>query len=541
MAGFGQLDLWRLAGPKSYERGERYVDAVVNLRGTAHGARATVHGREPYRVRLSWADGGLSGDCSCPVGQEGAFCKHCVAVGLTLVDLVEEGGDAAQLPLDDGDGVREYLTSLDREALVGLLCEHADRDEGLYRALALRAARDREVPDAAALRREIDNSLRVHGYIDYDGSHDYGGQAGEIISALDDLLEEGHAAEVIPLARRVIDLVSEAMEHVDDSSGYVGAACEQAAEVHARACAAAPPEPAELAQWLLGIQLDGPGWPALAVADYADALGEAGMRLYREEVESRWQALPAPDRSNGHRPWAVTHMMEELATLDGADALVAVLATNLSSPWQYVRIVSALAGERRHADALEWAERGLREHENAWSDQRLVDAAVEQNLALDQLAEAVEVRQRALRARPTFDRYRQLRELGGDGVDHVRARGLLRGAELVRALLADGEHDLAWDAAQDVQCSAALWQELAERRAAGHPLDAAAVFRRLAAGRIEHRNNDGYAAAATLIARVGQLYERAGQAGTFAHYLDDVKIEHRRKRNFMAALAAEGL
>lgn len=120
------------------------------------------------------------------------------------------------------------------------------------------------------------------------------------------------------------------------------------------------------------------------------------------------------------------------------------------------------------------------------------------------------------------------------------ARDLLCGVELVRALLADGEHDRAWDAAQGVHCPEALWLSLTERRAAGHPLDAAVVFRRLAATRIEHRNKDGYAAAARLIARVRALYERAAPSGAFATYLDEVRADHRQKRNFMAALAAEG-
>jgi uncharacterized Zn finger protein len=549
MAGFGQLDLWRLAGQRSYERGERYVDAVVDLRDTVAGVRATVHGSDPYRVRLSWADGRLVGDCSCPVGREGAFCKHCVAVGLVLVDSAEENGADDEGGAAEGGAapprgdLRGYLESLEHETLVDLLCEQAAQDDALHRTLTLRAARDREEPDVAALRREIDGSLQTRGYVSYDGSYEYASRAGDVVDVLDELLEAGHAAEVVALAQRVVDLVAAAMEQIDDSSGQVGGVCAQAAEVHARACAEAPPAPAALARWLLEVQLGDRGWPDLAVADYADALGEPGMRLYRQEVEARWRALPARDRSSGYVAgyWAVTRLMEQLAALDGVDALVEVLAADLSSTWQYVRIATALAAEQRHSDALAWVERGLHEQEQAWSDQRLVDVAVELHLALGRRAEAVAVRRGALEAGPTFERYRQLRELATDLPESAQARGLLRGVELVRALHADGEHDQAWAAAQDAHCPAALWQELAERRAERHPLDAAAVFRRLAATRIEHRNKDGYAAAAELIARVGRLYERAAPPGEFTGYLDEIKAAHRQKRNFMAALAARGM
>ena len=85
MASFGQLDLWRLAGKRSFDRGERYVDRVGELGDIEDGVVATVRGTEPYQVRLTWTAAGLTGDCSCPFGQDGEFCKHCVAVGLAVI------------------------------------------------------------------------------------------------------------------------------------------------------------------------------------------------------------------------------------------------------------------------------------------------------------------------------------------------------------------------------------------------------------------------------------------------------------------------
>jgi uncharacterized Zn finger protein len=146
VAGFGQLDLWRLAGKRSYERGERYVDAVSGLRGGRDGAAATVHGTEPYQVRLTWSAAGLTGECSCPFGQEGEFCKHCVAVGLVIIDADGELGEdddetVAGVAADDDDEVGQYLASLDHAALVDLLREHAAHCDDLDRMLRLRAAR----------------------------------------------------------------------------------------------------------------------------------------------------------------------------------------------------------------------------------------------------------------------------------------------------------------------------------------------------------------------------------------------------------------
>jgi uncharacterized Zn finger protein len=90
VAVLAQLGLCRLAGRRSYERGERYVGAVGDLRSRRDGGAATVHGSEPYAVRLAWLAGGLTGGCSCPFGQDGEFCKHRVAVGLVPLATADE-------------------------------------------------------------------------------------------------------------------------------------------------------------------------------------------------------------------------------------------------------------------------------------------------------------------------------------------------------------------------------------------------------------------------------------------------------------------
>lgn len=252
MAGFGQSDLWQLAGQGSYERGEQYVDAVLDLRDVPGGVRANVQGSQLYQVQLSWAGGNLVGDCSCPEGSDGAFCEHCVAVGLVLIDEAESGDDIVLEPLSEDD-LRGYLESLDHEALVDLLCEHAESDDSLHLKLALRVSGDREDPDVATLRRQIDSALRTRGALSYEGGLDYASRAGDILEALDDLLDAGHDAVVVPLAKLVVDLVTEAMERADDSSGEIGSIRDEAAEVYERAHAEALEAGRELLNGSIGV------------------------------------------------------------------------------------------------------------------------------------------------------------------------------------------------------------------------------------------------------------------------------------------------
>ncbi len=80
--------LYRLAGSASYHRGLRYAEQgrvkIVDI--DASSARFLVQGSRPrpYKVFLEVFGDELLYDCTCPMGESGAFCKHCVAAAVTL-------------------------------------------------------------------------------------------------------------------------------------------------------------------------------------------------------------------------------------------------------------------------------------------------------------------------------------------------------------------------------------------------------------------------------------------------------------------------
>ncbi|MGI8894803.1 MAG: SWIM zinc finger family protein [Casimicrobiaceae bacterium] len=81
--------LERATDPRSFERGMSYFrsGAVERLDVDPTQVRAEVRGTQRYRVRLAvTAEGKLDHACSCPIGVEGDFCKHAVAVGLAFLE-----------------------------------------------------------------------------------------------------------------------------------------------------------------------------------------------------------------------------------------------------------------------------------------------------------------------------------------------------------------------------------------------------------------------------------------------------------------------
>ena len=130
VAAFTKADVRALAGDKSFERGIEYIRAVSDLEMDGDVVYAVVQGTDRYEVELYVGTRGLSGTCDCPWGQEGNFCKHCVAVAL----VYEYDRDNVHT-LPNGFGLRAQLESLDHDELVGLVMDLAESDRELRRQL----------------------------------------------------------------------------------------------------------------------------------------------------------------------------------------------------------------------------------------------------------------------------------------------------------------------------------------------------------------------------------------------------------------------
>ncbi|GLY54782.1 hypothetical protein Lesp01_84370 [Lentzea sp. NBRC 102530] len=114
------------AGTKSYWRGLTYREAVLSLRVHSRHVAARVRGSDDvaYVVELSWSGTQLVGSCSCPHGSEGFFCKHCVAVGLVLLDR----GETVPPPDAEDVELKDVLRALPPDVLRDLLYEQAAGD-----------------------------------------------------------------------------------------------------------------------------------------------------------------------------------------------------------------------------------------------------------------------------------------------------------------------------------------------------------------------------------------------------------------------------
>ena len=377
-------NLHRMAGARSFERGEDYFlnRQVKTLAGEEGTITAKVQGTRPYRVELWIEEDDLEYSCTCPVGADGEFCKHCVAVGLAWLEAGQ-----AKFPTKDKapaavtmDDVRTYLSGQDKNALVEMLVDRAMKDERLRQSLFIKAAKKSPKKlDLATYRRAIDDAVEPDGFVDYRSAYGYAHGIEEAIDSVEELLKEGHPAEVIELAEHALKSVEKAMGSVDDSDGYMGDVLARLQDLHYKACKKAKPEPETLARRLFEWELRTDYDTFYGASEtYADVLGRKGLAIYRKLAEAEWAKVPAlgpgcDDPEKYGKRFRITHIMETLARQTGdVEAVVAVKKRDLSSAYDYLQIAEIYKGARQHDLALEWAERGVKAFSER-TDSRLRD------------------------------------------------------------------------------------------------------------------------------------------------------------------------
>jgi uncharacterized Zn finger protein len=128
----------RLADGPTFERGRRYHEEarVHGLIRRAGSLSAVVHGTAIYAVRIWVKDEALAYSCTCPIGQDGAFCKHAVAVALTWVETALSAPPPAPGESAILREIRARLDRVERADLVEMVVDEAGRNPRLLERLA---------------------------------------------------------------------------------------------------------------------------------------------------------------------------------------------------------------------------------------------------------------------------------------------------------------------------------------------------------------------------------------------------------------------
>lgn len=447
-----------LADPRTFQRGVAYGrDGRVSASGgTGSEIEATVQGTMPYIVQLWIEEGEPRWSCTCPAAEDGSFCKHCVAVALTLIPDEPADPPTATLP-DQAERLRrvqassratvgaghrganrdsppdsaaaeahllaEFVDGLPQDRLAEIVLERATSDWRLRERLLAEARAGRgEGPDLWEWRHRIDGAFAPYrGFVDYREAGGWAEGIGEVIDAVEDLCDAGHPDDAALLAEHAHRRAEEAVGYVDDSDGWLSVISERLGEVHLRACEEGRPDPVVLAGRLVGLELNAElGGFSRSAAVYADVLGHAGLAAYREHLESHREQIDAapdsPERDvsdftlhGATVGWALAtgdpDTLIEVHVGDGDGGITAAAA---------LEIAQALEAAGRGDEALRWAERGLVESAHRfWLTRELRGWLAARLRERGDASAAVGLFWDAFRSNPSLESYRSLLDEAG--------------------------------------------------------------------------------------------------------------------------------
>jgi uncharacterized Zn finger protein len=572
--------LRQLAGARSFERGKDYfkmgqVTCVVEHAGKL---TATVQGTEDYSVDIFVCGGALEYDCTCPVGGDGAFCKHCVAAGLAWLANSSKSTctrktrttDTPAVTLDDA---RAWLVKQEKSKLVEMLLDQAAADAHLRERLLLQAAKGRgKGANVTVVRQALDRATRTRGFVDYRAAYGFSSGIDQVVNSVADLLDAGYALEVIELTEHALGKVEPATLSMDDSDGYMSSILSRLQELHFEACRRGKPDPEALARRLFGWEMRTQFDTFYNAADtYAELLGESGLAMYRSCAATAWARVPRispgeKDPEEYGRTYRLKNIMETLARQSGdIEALVAIKARNLSNAYAYLEIAQIYREANRRDKALNWAERGLKQF-SANTDSRLCEFLADEYHYLNRHDEAMHLIWKIFVEHTSLQNYETIKKhtdaLHQWPIWREKALSFVREqvqcekekssrkqqswgwnpappdhSLLVQIFLSEKDVNAAWREAQDGGCHDSWWLELARLREKQFPADVIPIYQKHVETLINQKHNGSYTEAVKLLRKIRDLMTRLEWDNLFPSYLDGVRNAHKPKRNFMKLAA----
>ncbi|HEU4772921.1 MAG TPA: hypothetical protein VFS82_00150 [Lysobacter sp.] len=524
------------AGPGAYQRGSGYCrdGRIVLQQVTPSGFTAEALGTYTYRLRLSRDGDPWRWQCDCPAAANGAFCKHLVAAVMTASGVeVDADAPARNDAADSTDGLRAFLQAQPAERLADWLWALAQDDHEVEKRLLLYRAAN----EPGAFKAALAKVLSTGGDLDWRRTLDYAARLDPAIDQLREFLRRD-PAECRPLCEYALKRLLKVVERCDDSAGALGDRMAELADLHAQACAAAPPGK-PLAATLLALQrLD--DWNLLPLAEYWAPLGSAGQADYTKRVLAEFENLPPPRA--GHYDYEnsrVCRRVEALARCaNDFDLLQRALRRDLSDPWQHLRVLESLREFGRAREALAWAETAIKRFP---TDDRLLAALAECLGEAGMDDEALEHTWQRFLRQPIPECWRALKRWSGDAWPAWRDRALEAAAKIdnghaslrIRLLMDDGDLESAVELARNHPVRPDELLALASRLKRGDPASAGAFYLRVARLQADNlRGVSDYPRLAKHLAEASALLPES----EWRPLLATIRETHRRKTRLMGLL-----
>jgi hypothetical protein len=580
-----------LAGDKAFAKGKAYavsgaVQDLVDLPpAPGHllmGVEATVQGTETYATEIWWLpEDDLNGQCDCPQGQDGHFCKHQVA--LALVWRAHMGGGEvrldpaahkkaqatakrAQTQAQNKAALRAFVQAQSAADLAERLWRWAEQDRDAMAEIKVwhsqtQAQQGLASGDVRAVQAAIRDLLKnPKGYLEPRDCAAYQRRAEQAFPLIASVCQTS-PSQALALCEDMLARIYKVGETADDSwGGEIGDLVLNTLEV-LKTCLQAEPPPASWLKTWLALKDKDP-WGLGDTFELMQAAGPAMVKAYSAHVAHDWQTWQArnPGPQTDWNPERNAKREAYLADLSrqGDDATVLeVMRASAHNAGEWHVLVQWCEARKRWREAFDFAQKAYKLFPQDWRTEADMLTAYERD-GWD--AEALAMQRVRLERSPSTENYRatlKAAQAAGQDVDayrqalmdwaqgneHKTERSFLRGQSAVQFtdvsvrvrwyLEAEKAPQTALDLVQQlgVRCDPGLLLALAQILSPSQDAQALEIFQRLFEAKMP-RAQTPYAEVLSL---VRQALDRM-QPAQRSQWLASLRSQYKAKRNFIKEL-----
>ena len=563
------------AGSRSYSRGEEYFQTgmVHHLYCDGEQLTADVHGTHVYRARITNNNGGLDGECSCPVGRDGAFCKHLVALGLAYLDSQKNA------PAEKNKSAfswKNFLKKCDKDELIKIILEMSPNNSDVIERYRMANLPTSDSAKLRELKSKVDELFSLaedmeEYYDDYWDSYDENDSAGEFdeqSALLLKVLERLAVQKEFELLwgtttyaiGRFLDCSNAEMESVQE---FVGELVNYFLEtVHAQV----KPDD-EIYRLFQEWEEKGKNFGYDVISDILSGLSAENREKWAVKALEKWRDYP-PRKLGDYYTHDEEHDYIERHLLAWADEHKddKLRLDILEKSMHTSRDVVELAKEYRRQGMQEKIIPLLkRAHKELGRDRGITDLLTEElqksggdeqalKLAWDEFTrepmhdEALnrlqtisskmrcwqEYYQKALDFLAELDKKNDKQKPPFFYRDNIRERR-------VQVLFAHGDQEAAWELAQGSRLSETGWLKLAEWRSKKMPDKSASVLKQLLEQALRPTGEDAYRHVIELLKTYRKYLKMASQEAIFMACCANIRVEYKRRRLLMEQMDAAKL
>lgn len=540
-------EIEELCGECIIFRAENYLENVSNVRIEGNELHSSVQGTmpRPYKVKISYKNYEFIPECSCPA--EMCFCKHVVA---TLMVARDKNVPRIKKNEVSYDEIASYVSELGKEELIALVNEYAKRYNEIKKELSLKMAKKRHSRiDVTEYVDEIDHI--VSGFVDYYQMYDFVNELERTRESIQKM-----AGEFPEESSNILEIfIRKCISHYgkcDDSDGNYGEFIERLMNLHASTSSKFKCDQKKLAEWIIfQWENNDYGFGDKVLDVYAKALREEGLGILKDYFLPRFNRLdksmtPKSRWDTGYRYSSIKEILLHVYDLlCDNESFFNLAERKMLEADDYIILARKLIKLGRIDEAIEKCEEGLRKDK----DKELLEMLIELYRQKNDHKKELNAVEQLFKLEPDnnlFKKIRQLAERIGEWNECkermlivLQAKGHL---DLLSALyMEDKNYDSLIKLAYDSKCDREARERIAKFIENEHPSESINLYKMVVSEAIMEMQNHAYRKAAKLLVNLRKLYLAKDRRSDWISYIEEIKKEHKTKRNLVGELARVGL